>query len=132
MTEDEKKCIVEAIEKIDKRSKSDRLFAYILLVVATFAVSIVSYNMSGLVSSLSNNMQSISVDMNSMRNDMANISNDIKSMDSSLSVIASDIHSATATHEAIAQDVKDLTAHIKKMQEDIHDMNKMNPLRKIF
>jgi len=132
MTEDEKKCIVEAIDKIDKRSKSDRLFAYILLIVVTFVVSVVGYNMSGLVSSLSVNMQSISSDIKLMRNEMVSMSHNIESMDSSMSIIASDVHSATATHEDISQNVEHLTKHIKEMQEDITDMNKMNPLRKIF
>ena len=132
MTEDEKKCIVEAIDKIDKRSKSDRLFAYILLIVVTFVVSVVGYNMSGLISSLSVNMQSISSDIKLMRNEMVSMSHNIESMDSSMSIIASDVHSATATHEDISQNVEHLTKHIKEMQEDITDMNKMNPLRKIF
>jgi len=132
MTEDEKKCIVEAIDKIDKRSKSDRLFAYILLIVVTFVVSVVGYNMSGLVSSLSVNMQSISSDIKLMRNEMVSMSHNIESMDSSMSIIASDVHSATATHESIAESVGHLNKNIKQMQEDITDMNKMNPLRKIF
>jgi peptidoglycan hydrolase CwlO-like protein len=132
MTEDEKKCIVEAIDKIDKRSKSDRLFAYILLIVVTFVVSVVGYNMSGLISSLSVNMQSISADIKSMRKEMVSMSHNIESMDSSMTIIASDIKLGTATHEDIAQNVEHLTNHIKNMQEDITDMNKMNPLRKIF
>ena len=132
MTEDEKNCIVEAIDKIDKRSKSDRLFAYILLIVITFAVSVVGYNMSGLISSLSVNMHTISSDIKLMRNEMVSMSHNIESMDSSMSIIASDVHSATATHEDISQNVEHLTKHIKEMQEDITDMNKMNPLRKIF
>ena len=132
MTIDEKNCIVAAIEKIDKRSKGDRLFAYILLIVVTFAVSVVGYNMSGLISSLSRNMQSISTDINAMHNEMVKISQDIESMDDSITLIASDIHSGTTTHKNIAKDVEQLTKHIKAMQEDIHDMNKMNPVRKIF
>ena len=135
MTKDEGKCIVEAIEKIDKRSKSDRLFAYILLIVVTLVVSIVGYNMTNLISSLSTNMQTISSDINSMHNEMVIMSHNIayiKSMDSSMSVIASDIHSATATHEGIAQDVENLTKNIKKMQKEMDDMNKMNPVRKFF
>ena len=132
MTQDEKNCIVEAIEKIDQRSKSDRLFAYILLIVMTFAVSVVGFNMSGLISSLSNNMQSISTDIHAINNKMTTISQHIESLDRSIALIRSDIHSATGTHETIAEDVDHLTEHIKNMQEDIGDMNKLNPIRKIF
>jgi peptidoglycan hydrolase CwlO-like protein len=129
MTTDQEKYIAEAL---DKRTKSDRLFAYILLIVVTFVVSVVGYNMSGLISSLSANMQSISSDIKTMRNEMVSISHNMESLDSSVSIITSDIQSATGTHEDIAQSVKHLNINIKKMQEDITDMNKMNPLRKIF
>ena len=129
MTTDQEKLIAEAIEK---KSKSDRLFAYILLFVITFIVSIAGYNMSGLISSLSVNMQSISADIKDMRNEMVSISHNMKSLDHSVITIASDIHSATATHESIAESVGHLNNNIKQMQEDITDMNKMNPLRKIF
>ena len=132
MTEDEKKCIVDAIEKIDKRSKADRLFAYIFLIVVTFAVSIVGYNMTELISSLSSNMKSISSDINTMRNQMVSISHNMQSLDNSISTIGSDLHSATGTHEDIAESIKLLSKDINEIQEDINDMNKMNPIRKIF
>ena len=132
MTESDKNCIVEAIEKIDKRGKADRLFAYVLLIVVSFAVSVVGYTMTGLISSLSNNMQTISQDINSIHKEMVYIAKNIESMDKSIASIRSDIHSATGTHESIAQDVEELTGHIKKMHEDIEDMNKLNPIRKIF
>ena len=133
--ENKENSIVEVMEKIDKRSKRIQSFICILLIVVTFSVTIVSYNMTKLISSLSTNMQSISSDISSMHKEMVIMSHNIayiKPMNSSMSIIASDIHSATATHEGIAQDVENLTKSIKKMQEEMDDMNKMNPVRKFF
>ena len=132
MTEDEKKCIVDAIEKMDKRSKSDRIFAYIALIVMMFFVSVIGYDVTRLIDSLSVNMQSIAKDMKVMSNEIVTISHNIDSMESSVSHIASDVHAATTTHEDIAQSVERLDKNIKKMQGSITDMNKLNPLRKIF
>jgi|GEM_PF-2559832 len=132
MTEEESKCIVDAIDRMEKRTKGDRVFAYILLLVITFAISIVVYDLHKLITALSNDMRSISTDIHAMRTDMGTISGNIESMDLSFSIIATDVHKAVETHDIISKDVNQLKKNINQLQEDITDMNKLNPIRKIF
>lgn len=129
MTQEQERCLAEVL---DKRSKGDRLFAYILLIVVTFIVGIGGYNLSGLISSLSNNMDSIASDLHAMRNEMVSISHHIKSMDNSIITMSSDIHSVNVTLEGMANTVERIDHNIKYMHEDVNEMNKMNPFRKIF
>lgn len=129
MTSEQEKCLVDAL---DKRSKEDRLFAYILLIVVTFVVGIGGYNLSQLTTSLSDNMKSLAVDMRTMRYEVKNISRSVKSMDESISIMANDIHTLNTTFESMEYSVKKIDKHINYMHKDMEEMNKINPFRKIF
>ncbi len=128
MTQEQEKCIADAL---NKRAKEDRLFAYILLVVVTFVVGIGGYNLSELTTSLSDNMQSIALDLKSMRNEMQTISSNVILMERSMDTMSTDLHKASATLESMTNSVGFIEKNINYMHEDMETMNKMNPFRKL-
>lgn len=126
MTKDQERCIADAL---DERSKHNRQFAYVLLIVITFVVGIGGYNLSGLITSLSNNMDSIASDLKDMRNEMVTISHHITSMDNTIIKVSSDINSLNITLDGMGKNVDHIDVNIRNMQKDV---SRINPFRKIF
>jgi len=126
MTPEQERCIADAL---DKRSREDRLFAYILLIVVTFVVGIGGYNLSKLTTSLSDNMQSIALDLKSMRNEMVTISSNVVLMEGSMDTMAADLQKASKTLDGMANSVDFIEKNINNMHEDMETMNKINPFR---
>ena len=129
MTKDQERCLADAL---DTRSKHNRQFAYVLLIVITFVVGIGGYTLSGLVSSLSNNMDSIALDLKAMRREMISISHNIQSMDRSIITVGTDIHSMSTTLEGMGKNVNNIDKNIHDMEKDMKDISKINPFRKVF
>ena len=129
MTKEQERCLADAL---DTRSKHNRQFAYVLLIVITFVLGIGGYNLSGLISSLSNNMDSIALDLKAMRHEMISISHNIQSMDRSIITVGTDIHSMSTTLEGMGKNVNHIDQNIQYMHKDMKEISKINPFLKVF
>lgn len=121
---------------INDDAKKDRRFALVFIISIAIVAIVVGTSMWRLITTLSNNMQSMSDDMKIMVVEMHEMKTHIKNMDNSMSVMSNDIQgmntnilNMSTSIDNMDNTTKQMNLGVEKMDYEMDTMNKINPVK---